>query len=156
MKNKRCEKFPKFIPHKTQPYTNTEDTHTSTHTSIQYFLFPIPSCLSTESLAKCGIIYYTVRPFVAILPAWWRFAQCVRRYINTREGFPHLVNAGKYSTCFFVVIFSTVAAALKGDRKRERGRERERKNGFLSVILMQNLFVIHCHFQTFHLELSPS
>ena len=42
-----------FIPHKTQPYTNTEDTHTSTHTSIQYFLFPIPSCLSTESLAKC-------------------------------------------------------------------------------------------------------
>ena len=139
---KRCEKFPKFIPHKTQPYTNTEDTHTSTHTSIQYFLFPIPSCLSTESLAKCGIIYYTVRPFVAILPAWWRFAQCVRRYINTREGFPHLVNAGKYSTCFFVVIFSTVAAALKGDRKRERERERgrererekegerERENGF--------------------------
>ena len=127
-KNKRCEKFPKFIPHKTQPYTNTEDTHSSTHTSIQYFLFPIPSCLSTESLAKCGIIYYTVRPFVAILPAWWRFAQCVRRYINTREGFPHLVNAGKYSTCFFVVIFSTVAAALKGDRERER--ERERKNGF--------------------------
>ena len=70
-KNKRCEKFPKFIPHKTQPYTNTEDTHSSTHTSIQYFLFPIPSCLSTESLAKCGIIYYTVRPFVAILPAWY-------------------------------------------------------------------------------------
>ena len=88
-------------------------------------MFPIPSCLSTESLAKCGIIYYTVRPFVAILPAWWRFAQCVRRYINTREGFPHLVNAGKYSTSFFVVIFSTVAAALKGDRERERERERE-------------------------------
>ena len=92
-------------------------------------MFPIPSCLSTESLAKCGIIYYTVRPFVAILPAWWRFAQCVRGYINTREGFPHLVNAGKYSTCFFVVIFSTVAAALKGDRKRERERGGEGEKG---------------------------
>ena len=90
-------------------------------------MFPIPSCLSTESLAKCGIIYYTVRPFVAILPAWWRFAQCVRHYVSTREGFPHLVNAGKYSTCFFVVIFSTVAAALKGDRESERERERERE-----------------------------
>ena len=67
-----------------------------------------------------------MRPFVAIIPAWWRFAQCVRRYINTREGFPHLVNAGKYSTSFFVVIFSTVAAALKGDRERERERERGR------------------------------
>ena len=80
--------------------------------------------LSSESLAKCGIIYYTVRPLVAILPAWWRFAQCVRRYIGTREAFPHLVNAGKYSTSFFVVAFSTIAAFLKGT---ERDREREIK-----------------------------
>ena len=87
------------------------------------------TCISLpiESLAKCGVIYYTVRPFVAMLPAWWRFAQCVRRYGSTREAFPHLVNAGKYSTAFFVVTFSTVAAALKGERKREREREGERE-----------------------------
>uniref|UniRef100_A0A034W936 Xenotropic and polytropic retrovirus receptor 1 n=1 Tax=Bactrocera dorsalis TaxID=27457 RepID=A0A034W936_BACDO len=47
-----------------------------------------------------------VRPIVAILPAYWRFAQCIRRYRDTREAFPHLVNAAKYATSFFVVIFS--------------------------------------------------
>ncbi|KAL5291367.1 XPR1.2 family protein [Megaselia abdita] len=46
------------------------------------------------------------RPFVAMLPAWFRFAQCIRRYRDTRESFPHLVNAAKYATSFFVVIFS--------------------------------------------------
>ncbi|XP_059216856.1 solute carrier family 53 member 1 [Stomoxys calcitrans] len=46
------------------------------------------------------------RPVVAILPAYFRFAQCIRRFRDTRESFPHLVNAAKYATSFFVVIFS--------------------------------------------------
>ena len=49
-----------------------------------------------------------VRPLVISLPAWFRFAQCLRRYKDTREAFPHLVNAGKYSTTFFVVLFHTL------------------------------------------------
>ncbi|XP_055914256.1 xenotropic and polytropic retrovirus receptor 1 [Eupeodes corollae] len=55
------------------------------------------SCIKDESV---------VRPIVAILPAWFRFAQCIRRYRDTKESFPHLVNAAKYATSFFVVIFS--------------------------------------------------
>lgn len=51
---------------------------------------------------------YYVRPIVAMLPAWFRFAQCLRRYRDTKEGFPHLANAAKYATSFFVVIFSSV------------------------------------------------
>lgn len=47
-----------------------------------------------------------VRPIVAILPAYFRFAQCIRRFRDTKESFPHLVNAAKYATSFFVVIFS--------------------------------------------------
>ncbi|XP_069183352.1 solute carrier family 53 member 1 isoform X2 [Procambarus clarkii] len=47
-----------------------------------------------------------VRNIVACLPAWWRFAQCLRRYRDTREMFPHLVNAFKYATTFFVVTFT--------------------------------------------------
>lgn len=47
-----------------------------------------------------------IRPIVAMLPAWFRFAQCLRRYRDTREAFPHLLNAVKYSTSFFVVMFS--------------------------------------------------
>jgi len=46
---------------------------------------------------------------VAMMPAWFRFAQCIRRYRDTREAFPHLANALKYSTSFFVVIFSSLS-----------------------------------------------
>ena len=44
------------------------------------------------------------------LPAWFRFAQCLRRYRDSKDAFPHLVNAGKYSTTFFVVTFSSLNA----------------------------------------------
>ena len=51
-----------------------------------------------------------IRAIIGILPAWFRFAQCIRRYRDTREAFPHLVNAGKYSTGFFVALFSSLNA----------------------------------------------
>ncbi|ODN00179.1 Xenotropic and polytropic retrovirus receptor 1 [Orchesella cincta] len=51
---------------------------------------------------------FYIRPIVACLPAWFRFMQCLRRYRDSREAFPHLANAGKYSTTFFVVLFSTL------------------------------------------------
>lgn len=60
----------------------------------------------------CDGTLYGVRPFVACLPAWFRFAQCLRRYKDTRHAFPHLVNAGKYSTSFFVVAFSTLGKGI--------------------------------------------
>ncbi|KAL1117232.1 hypothetical protein AAG570_004558 [Ranatra chinensis] len=46
------------------------------------------------------------RLFIACLPSWFRFAQCLRRYRDTKEGFPHLANAAKYATSFFVLTFS--------------------------------------------------
>nr|WPQ75098.1 xenotropic and polytropic retrovirus receptor 1 [Antheraea pernyi] len=52
--------------------------------------------------------YVITRAIVNIVPAWSRFWQCLRRYRDSREAWPHLVNAGKYSTTFFVVIFSTL------------------------------------------------
>uniref|UniRef100_T1HVP6 Small molecule transporter n=4 Tax=Rhodnius prolixus TaxID=13249 RepID=T1HVP6_RHOPR len=45
---------------------------------------------------------------VNCIPAWMRFAQCLRRFRDSKEAFPHLVNAGKYSTTFFVVIFNSL------------------------------------------------
>lgn len=51
---------------------------------------------------------FLIRPIVNCLPAWFRFAQCLRRYRDSKEAFPHLVNAGKYSTTFLVVIFATL------------------------------------------------
>lgn len=55
-----------------------------------------------------------IRPIVNCLPAWFRFAQCVRRYRDSKEAFPHLVNAGKYSTTFLVVAASTLYAYYAG------------------------------------------
>lgn len=49
-----------------------------------------------------------VRALMACLPPWFRFAQCLRRYRDTKEAFPHIANAAKYATSFFVVIFSTL------------------------------------------------
>uniref|UniRef100_A0A0A1XJ32 Xenotropic and polytropic retrovirus receptor 1 n=1 Tax=Zeugodacus cucurbitae TaxID=28588 RepID=A0A0A1XJ32_ZEUCU len=47
---------------------------------------------------------------IRILPAWFRFAQCLRRYHDDPQSAKkHLVNAGKYSTSFFVVFFDFMA-----------------------------------------------
>lgn len=39
-----------------------------------------------------------ITPFVTALPPWFRFMQCLRRFKDTAEWFPHLVNAGKYTS----------------------------------------------------------
>lgn len=49
----------------------------------------------TDTL-QCNSIY--IRMFVAMLPAYFRFAQCLRRYRDSKEAFPHLVNAGNLET----------------------------------------------------------
>jgi len=58
---------------------------------------------------------WVIRPIVNCLPAWFRFAQCLRRYRDTKEAFPHLVNAGKYSSTFLVVLFKTLYSAHSGE-----------------------------------------
>ncbi|XP_046733957.1 xenotropic and polytropic retrovirus receptor 1-like isoform X1 [Diprion similis] len=88
------------------------DQLNSLHTvflDLQYFV-----CFYTKNSSwtrvvdaeVCIIHEHSMRPFVACLPAWFRFAQCLRRYWDTKEVFPHLANASKYATSFFVVIFS--------------------------------------------------
>lgn len=54
-----------------------------------------------------------IRPIIALLPAWFRFAQCLRRYRDTRKAFPHLVNAGKYFTGMVVTMLSTIYSVTK-------------------------------------------
>lgn len=56
----------------------------------------------------CHKYSYGVRAIVQCIPAWLRFIQCLRRYRDTRRAFPHLVNAGKYSTTFFTVTFAAL------------------------------------------------
>ncbi|KDR07686.1 xenotropic and polytropic retrovirus receptor 1 [Zootermopsis nevadensis] len=64
--------------------------------------------LNAGETSECMERDWIVRPIVNCLPAWFRFAQCLRRYRDTKEAFPHLVNAGKYSSTFLVVLFGTL------------------------------------------------
>ncbi|EDW30512.1 GL26825 [Drosophila persimilis] len=62
---------------------------------------PVPPYLSTDVLV----------PVIYCLPAWFRFAQCLRRFRDSgSKSISYLLNSGKYSTTFFVVLFSTLRA----------------------------------------------
>ncbi|KAJ8957079.1 hypothetical protein NQ318_007292 [Aromia moschata] len=71
--------------------------------------------LQAGDTSQCMERDFIIRPIVNCIPAWVRFAQCCRRYYDTKEAFPHLVNAGKYATTFAVVIFATLKAVYKDD-----------------------------------------
>ncbi|RDW84510.1 hypothetical protein BP6252_02100 [Coleophoma cylindrospora] len=47
--------------------------------------------------AECNSQHSRLLGFFTTLPSIWRGLQCVRRYYDTRNVFPHLVNCGKYS-----------------------------------------------------------
>ncbi|XP_066152158.1 solute carrier family 53 member 1-like [Euwallacea fornicatus] len=80
-------------------------------TDIQYF---VCFYVSNESWSSgndanyCVESFMEIRALMACLPPWFRFAQCLRRYRDTKEAFPHIANAMKYATSFSVVIFSTL------------------------------------------------
>lgn len=85
-----------------------------------YIIYVITMYYVGGSVFSCGTGTYGLRVVVAVLPAWWRFAQCLRRYYDTKDVNPHLINAGKYSTAFFVVTFSAVASTVISEWRRRR------------------------------------
>ena len=46
---------------------------------------------------RCNSTHSRLLGFFSTLPGIWRALQCLRRYYDTRNAFPHLVNCGKYS-----------------------------------------------------------
>ncbi|EDQ90462.1 uncharacterized protein MONBRDRAFT_2215, partial [Monosiga brevicollis MX1] len=67
--------------------------------------------------ATCRSNRGVLRPILAALPAWIRFAQCIRRYRDTKKAH-HLTNAGKYFSSMFVTVMSSWTSA-----QREHGGE---------------------------------
>lgn len=59
-----------------------------------------------ENTAECGSGGSIPMMIAGTLPNWFRAAQCVRRFVDTREGFPHLANTLKYSLGFIDVTLS--------------------------------------------------
>jgi len=58
----------------------------------------------------CSKLNKYIQPFIALLPAMWRFLQCLRRYRDTKDVW-QVYNAGKYSTGFFVIMLSSLRSA---------------------------------------------
>lgn len=57
-------------------------------------------CLYARNWAdptQCNSTHSRLLGFFSTLPGIWRALQCIRRYYDTRNAFPHLVNCGKYS-----------------------------------------------------------
>jgi hypothetical protein len=50
-----------------------------------------------ENPVQCNSNHSRALGFLTALPPIWRFLQCIRRYKDTRNVFPHLVNCGKYT-----------------------------------------------------------
>ncbi|MCJ1321797.1 hypothetical protein MMC15_007142 [Xylographa vitiligo] len=51
---------------------------------------------------QCNSTNSRLLGFFSTLPGIWRALQCLRRYYDTRNAFPHLVNCGKY---LFTILF---------------------------------------------------
>jgi hypothetical protein len=60
-----------------------------------------------ENPPMCNSSHSRLLGFFSALPGVWRALQCIRRYVDTRNVFPHLVNCGKYTcTILFYVSLS--------------------------------------------------
>lgn len=56
---------------------------------------------------QCNSTSSKLLGFLSAVPGIWRALQCLRRYYDTRNAFPHLVNCGKYlCTILFYVSLS--------------------------------------------------
>ncbi|KAI3538873.1 EXS family protein [Colletotrichum abscissum] len=57
-----------------------------------------------ENPAQCNSSHSRLLGFLGALPPIWRFLQCLRRYKDTRNIFPHLVNGGKYTMSIMAAV----------------------------------------------------
>ena len=91
---------------------------------------------SQTRTAMCyGWSQYVFQTVLILIPSWIRLAQCLRRYYDTRQKFPHLVNASKYATGFLVAISNALRRSTTA--QYENGRA---ANPFLYVWIVASLF----------------
>lgn len=53
---------------------------------------------------QCNSSHSRLLGFFTALPPIWRLLQCLRRYKDTRNVFPHLVNGGKYTATIVAAV----------------------------------------------------
>lgn len=68
-----------------------------------------------QSAEQCGSGHSRVMGFLNCLPAIWRFLQCWRRFLDTYDWFPHLVNSSKYSATILYNVFLSCVRLHEGN-----------------------------------------
>jgi len=58
--------------------------------------------------SACAYQKSWVTPVIAMIPYYWRFIQCVRRFWDTRLIFPHFANTMKYTAAILQLWIATV------------------------------------------------
>ncbi|OTB05188.1 hypothetical protein M426DRAFT_319995 [Hypoxylon sp. CI-4A] len=69
-----------------------------TYATSNIELFPCLYANHWDNPAQCNSSNSRLMGFFSALPAIWRLLQCLRRYRDTKNWFPHLANGGKYLT----------------------------------------------------------
>ncbi|KAL5500161.1 hypothetical protein EMCRGX_G011669 [Ephydatia muelleri] len=64
----------------------------------------------------CTSNVYYIRTVITVLPTTWRYLQCLRSYVDTKDT-KHLWNAIKYFTNYPVVFFATIYVPKSGNAK---------------------------------------
>ncbi|KAF9953799.1 hypothetical protein BGZ72_005133 [Mortierella alpina] len=67
---------------------------------------------------NCVTSQMWITPFLTALPPWFRLLQCLRRYRDTLEWFPHLLNGGKYTASLVNLFVYFSYRHYGGDRLR--------------------------------------
>ncbi|KLJ10091.1 hypothetical protein EMPG_09903 [Blastomyces silverae] len=60
-----------------------------------------------DNAPSCNSSHSRVMGFLSTVPSIWRSFQCIRRYLDTKNVFPHIVNLGKYS--FSILYYMTLS-----------------------------------------------
>jgi hypothetical protein len=68
--------------------------------------------------AMCNSSHSRLLGFFACLPGIWRALQCLRRYHDTRNAFPHLANCGKYAWTILYYMSLSLYRLDKSDHLR--------------------------------------
>jgi len=91
-------------------------------------------CLYTHNWndpKQCNSSHSRLLGFFITLPPIWRALQCIRRYYDTRNVFPHLVNCGKYT----MTILSAVCLSVY-----RMGDSRVNLSAFIAVSVINAIY----------------
>jgi len=76
--------------------------------SVCFYAIGFESIDPLQGSATCTNLGPILVPFVHALPYWWRFHQCMHRYLETQKRWPNLANAFKYMLCQVTVIIASL------------------------------------------------